>query len=169
MKRILKRQHCLIFEIALILLINPVNSFSKDILFGDAGVTDTVVSEIVNDFLSAVNAGERKTMQDFILMHYDQNALKRIPLFAGDAADSAVLNRLRDIAIPIKIFRTEMTTIRNVILPSGKDPILLKQLTGRFAIQVQIMCFYDLNPAIRLPMNDGIAFMNHQTRSLTNQ
>jgi CubicO group peptidase (beta-lactamase class C family) len=82
MKRILKRQHCLILEIALILLIYPVNSFSKDILFGDARAMDTVVSEIVNDFLSAVNAGERKTMQDFILMHYDQNALKRIPLFA---------------------------------------------------------------------------------------
>ncbi len=62
MKSILKRQHCLILERALILFISPLDSFSKDILFEEAREQDTVASEMVNDFLAAVNSGERKTM-----------------------------------------------------------------------------------------------------------
>lgn len=76
------KQHRLILIIALILITIPLNSFSKDLLTGDAEETDPVESEMVNDFLVAVNSGERNNMQDFILKHYDQRALGRIPLFA---------------------------------------------------------------------------------------
>ena len=76
------RQHRIILVIALILITIPINLFPKVSLFGDAEETDPVAGEMVNEFLVAVNSGERNTMQDFILKHYDQNALRRIPLFA---------------------------------------------------------------------------------------
>ena len=82
MKRILSSQKCLFIKIALILLVTPLDSFSKDVLFRDTRVTDPVISEMVNDFIAAVNSGDRNNMQDFILQYYDQKALGRIPLFA---------------------------------------------------------------------------------------
>jgi CubicO group peptidase (beta-lactamase class C family) len=82
MKKLPGRQHRIILIITLILVTITIDSFSKDFLSGDAEETDPVVSEMVNDFLVAVNSGERNIMQDFIMQHYDQNALKRIPLFA---------------------------------------------------------------------------------------
>jgi CubicO group peptidase (beta-lactamase class C family) len=75
-------EHRIILIIALMLMTIPINSFSKDVLFSNAKETDPGASEIVNEFLVAVNSGERNSMQDFILQHYDPNALRRIPLFA---------------------------------------------------------------------------------------
>jgi CubicO group peptidase (beta-lactamase class C family) len=77
-----RRQHSLIIQILLILFCLPVNSFSAETLCADTKSTVPEAGEIANDFLAAVNSGERNIMQDFILQHFDENALKRIPLFA---------------------------------------------------------------------------------------
>ena len=45
-------------------------------------IPDSIVSKIVNDFLMASNSGKRDAMQEFILLHFDEKALRRIPLFA---------------------------------------------------------------------------------------
>ena len=82
MKKVLSRHHSSIISIVLIALLSLINSFSKDLLGEDMNLNDTITTEIANDFLEAVNSGERDKMQDFILKHYDQNSLKRIPLFA---------------------------------------------------------------------------------------
>ncbi len=68
--------------LAFSLVMATVNTLSAEANSGDSRVTDPVTSEIVNDFISAVNSGERNTMQEFILRYYDQGALGRIPLFA---------------------------------------------------------------------------------------
>jgi len=39
------------------------------------------INTIVNDFLQAVNSGNREAMQDFVISHYDQNMLKQIPSY----------------------------------------------------------------------------------------
>lgn len=82
MEKIPGRKNRIILALAVILISIPINSFSEEILKSKAGELDPVASEMVNEFLLAVNSGERKAMQDFILKHYDQRALGRIPVFA---------------------------------------------------------------------------------------
>lgn len=66
----------------LVVFMFPFYSFSQDTEVKAKTIPDSVVSNIVNDFFSAVNSGQRKSMQDFITTYYDQNILKRVPLFA---------------------------------------------------------------------------------------
>ena len=84
MKSIFNKNHfCPFFIIMITLLfLNSLNSFSQDKPSYDNNVADSVAINLVNDFIMAVNSGEREPMKDFIVHHYDQNALKRIPLFA---------------------------------------------------------------------------------------
>lgn len=84
MKKDLFRTHFSIVAsvIVLIALMHPVNLLSKRLMDEEITRSNTLTSEIVNDFIDAVNSGEREKMQDFILQHYDPNALRRIPLFA---------------------------------------------------------------------------------------
>ncbi len=83
MKRPFKKRCYSILKVAVIVLfLYPVSSFSQDMTAGDKTTPDSVVSNLVNDFLIACNSGKRDDMQDFILLHYDKNALRRIPLFA---------------------------------------------------------------------------------------
>ncbi len=62
--------------------LNSANSFSQGLITKDEVLTDSTANRIISDFLIACNSGERESMEDFILEHYDQNVLKRIPLFA---------------------------------------------------------------------------------------
>jgi CubicO group peptidase (beta-lactamase class C family) len=71
-----------IFGIILLFLVGSLDSFSEDVSARSVEDTEVVTNEIVEDFILAVNSGERNTMQKFIQQHYDQRALGRIPLFA---------------------------------------------------------------------------------------
>jgi CubicO group peptidase (beta-lactamase class C family) len=82
MKIIPSRQIIPMLCIFLIASVLPVDVFSDDAIPGEKGTTGPEAGEIVKDFIVAVNSGERNIMQDFILQHYDQNALRRIPLSA---------------------------------------------------------------------------------------
>jgi len=84
MKKVLIRQHKLIIAVTVVLiaLMHPLHLLSKNFMEEDITRSKTVTSEIVNDFVDAVNSGERDKMQEFILQYYDPNALRRIPLFA---------------------------------------------------------------------------------------
>jgi CubicO group peptidase (beta-lactamase class C family) len=84
MKSLFDKKQCypLLIIIITLLFLYPANSFSQDEPSKNKDVADSVAINMVNDFIMAVNSGERKPMEDFILHHYDQNALNRIPLFA---------------------------------------------------------------------------------------
>lgn len=82
MKQKIRIQICHVVLISIVLLLNPVNLISQDLPKNETKAKDAIINEIVNDFLKAVNSGDRKSMQDFLFKHYDQNVLKRIPLFA---------------------------------------------------------------------------------------
>jgi CubicO group peptidase (beta-lactamase class C family) len=62
--------------------LSSTNSFSQGLVGKEEALTDSISNKIISDFLIACNSGERESMEDFIIEHYDQNALKRIPLFA---------------------------------------------------------------------------------------
>jgi len=64
------------------LFIYPLNAFSNESTIQDNTPPDSIAISIVNDFLMASNSGDRNAMEEFILLHYDKNALRRIPLFA---------------------------------------------------------------------------------------
>jgi hypothetical protein len=83
MKRSSEKQFYSNLIIALVVLFMfPVKSYSHDMTVRNQAESDSVASRIVNDFLVASNSGKRDAMQEFILLHYDKNALRRIPLFA---------------------------------------------------------------------------------------
>ena len=83
MKRSSEKQFYSNLIIALVVLFMfPVRSYSHDMTVRNQAESDSVASRIVNDFLMASNSGKRDAMQEFILLHYDKNALRRIPLFA---------------------------------------------------------------------------------------
>ncbi len=83
MKRSSEKQFYSNLIIALVVLFMfPVKSYSHDMTVRNQAESDSVASRIVNDFLMASNSGKRDAMQEFILLHYDKNALRRIPLFA---------------------------------------------------------------------------------------
>ena len=65
-----------------ILSMMPVLSYSQALDTSNKSISDSVVHSMVNDFLIAVNSGDREIMHDFIVSNYDQNVLKRIPIFA---------------------------------------------------------------------------------------
>jgi CubicO group peptidase (beta-lactamase class C family) len=60
----------------------PVLSYSQALNASDKSIPDSVVHYMVNDFLIAINSGDREIMHDFIVSNYDQIVLKRIPFFA---------------------------------------------------------------------------------------
>ena len=63
-----------------VVLIMPLDTFSQDMETKATTIPDSVVNNIVNDFFSAVNSGQRKAMRDFITTHYDKNILRRGPI-----------------------------------------------------------------------------------------
>ena len=70
-------------SILIMTIILPITSSAQDIMEKEKVIPDSIVSKIVNDFYSAVNSGHREKMEEFITSHYDQNILKRVPLFAA--------------------------------------------------------------------------------------
>ena len=71
-----------LFWIILGLVVVSMASYSKDVSARSIEDTNVAISEIVENFIQAVNSGERNTVQDFIQQHYDQRALGSIPMFA---------------------------------------------------------------------------------------
>lgn len=69
-------------SIVVFICLHSLNSFSQGSFDKDEAIADSAATKTMNDFLLACNSGERDSMEDFVLEHYDQNALKRIPLFA---------------------------------------------------------------------------------------
>ena len=58
------------------------NSFPQNISERDEAIADSVISRTVNNFLNALNSGERDAMQEFIVHSYDENVLKRVPIYS---------------------------------------------------------------------------------------
>ncbi len=81
-KSIVKQFYSNLIIALVVLSMFPVDSYSHDMTVRYQAESDSVASTIVNDFLLASNSGKRDAMEEFILKHYDQNALRRIPLFA---------------------------------------------------------------------------------------
>jgi CubicO group peptidase (beta-lactamase class C family) len=83
MKRSFTKQiHSILITAVVALFTYPMNAFSNESTIQENIPPDSIATSIVNDFLKAVNSGERNAMEEFILLHYDKNALRRIPLFA---------------------------------------------------------------------------------------
>ena len=77
-----KKQGFLLLLVLVLLFIYHPKSFSQDMTGGIKAPDDSAASKIITEFLIACNSGNRELMEDFIIEHYDQNALTRIPLFA---------------------------------------------------------------------------------------
>jgi hypothetical protein len=58
------------------------NLFPQNISEGDEAIPDSVIHRTVNNFLKALNSGEREAMQEFIVHSYDENVLKRVPIYS---------------------------------------------------------------------------------------
>lgn len=65
-----------------LLILSPNHSFSQEIGNKNDPRNDSLARILVTDFLEACNSGNRETMENFIVDRYDQNIIKRIPLFA---------------------------------------------------------------------------------------
>ena len=82
MKKPFQNQGFPILLAVVLLFMSHPKSFSQDMTGGIRATDDSAASVVITDFLIACNSGNRELMEDFIIEHYDQNALKRIPLFA---------------------------------------------------------------------------------------
>lgn len=68
--------------VLLLLILSPNNAFSQEIDTKSDPGNDSLARILVNDFLVVCNSGNREAMESFISNSYDQNIIKRIPLFA---------------------------------------------------------------------------------------
>jgi CubicO group peptidase (beta-lactamase class C family) len=83
MKKLSKVQSPLILIILFaVLFMFSENSFPQNISERDEAIPDSVISRTVNNFLNALNSGERDAMQEFIVHSYDENVLKRVPIYS---------------------------------------------------------------------------------------
>jgi len=57
-------------------------SFSQNMSEGIDTIPDSVINSTVNSFLKALNSGDREAMQEFIVHSYDENVLKRVPIYS---------------------------------------------------------------------------------------
>ena len=69
----------LISLICIAILILPQNIFSQD--KKDNVPDETKSINLVNNYLSVLNSGNKDSMQNFVTHHFDENFLKRFPLF----------------------------------------------------------------------------------------
>jgi CubicO group peptidase (beta-lactamase class C family) len=81
-RQLLNKRFILRLSIVVFIFLHSINSFSQGFVGKDEALADSAANKIISDFLIACNSGERESMEDFVLEHYDRNALKRIPLFA---------------------------------------------------------------------------------------
>ncbi len=64
------------------LLVFSLISFSQNMSEGTETIPDSVINSTVNSFLKALNSGDREAMQEFIVHSYDENVLKRVPIYS---------------------------------------------------------------------------------------
>jgi CubicO group peptidase (beta-lactamase class C family) len=145
MKNLVKKIQCYPSLVIMIIMLfsYPVNSFSQD-QPSQKYLADSVAINMVNDFLIAVNAGEREEMRDFIMHHYDQNALKRIPLSSLVSLDLSFYYETAGMGYK---FVKMISTKENVV--SAELYNFLTETTLKFDFPVSGAPFYKINRFIK--------------------
>lgn len=75
------KQASILISSLLILLMSPLISYAQDNARTNEPISEDIINQTVNDFLTAVNSGNRDIMSDFISRRFSINMLKNIPSF----------------------------------------------------------------------------------------